>query len=347
MNSTENETNPKPKKSIGTRIKHFFIALIIIVIAFFAGVIVYFKAPVSSYYKASTKTFKIPDISKGFIPQGLSYDSASGDFYITGYNKDGSASPIYIVDKDTKKVRKTIKMATADGQEYDGHCGGLSVFNGKVYVAGSSDSCLYVYDPSTIRSTADGELLAYDYTIDLSSENDSLPVAFTAVHGGQLIAGEFYRAKSYPTSESHWIETSTGQTNRAIAVSMIIDGTTPIPTAVYSLPNQVQGMYMDDSYIYLSTSYAVAFSHILTYDQAKIQQTGTFNILGVDVPLYILDESNMVSDTKIAPMSEEIDVVDGQMYTMCESASDKYIFGKFTGAKRCYATDISLFTNPN
>ncbi|MFR6641675.1 MAG: hypothetical protein ACLUSP_10480 [Christensenellales bacterium] len=29
-------------------------------------------------------------------------------------------------------------------------------------------------------------------------------------------------------------------------------------------------------------------------------------------------------------MSEEIEIVDGQMYVMCESASDKYIFGKFT-----------------
>ena len=40
-------------------------------------------------------------------------------------------------------------------------------------------------------------------------------------------------------------------------------------------------------------------------------------------------------------MSEEIVLVDGKTYVMCESASDKYKFGKFTGAKWCYATDLT------
>ncbi len=28
---------------------------------------------------------------------------------------------------------------------------------------------------------------------------------------------------------------------------------------------------------------------------------------------------------------------------MCESASNKYIFGKFTSAKYCYATDLTEY----
>ena len=43
-------------------------------------------------------------------------------------------------------------------------------------------------------------------------------------------------------------------------------------------------------------------------------------------------------------MAEEIAAVDGKLYTMCESATNKYIFGKFTSAKYCYATDLSKYS---
>ena len=61
------------------------------------------------------------------------------------------------------------------------------------------------------------------------------------------------------------------------------------------------------------------------------------------VPRYVLDSSTQKGDIKLAPMSEEIVIVDGKLYTMCESATNKYIFGKFTSAKYCYATDISKY----
>ena len=57
----------------------------------------------------------------------------------------------------------------------------------------------------------------------------------------------------------------------------------------------------------------------------------------------MLDSSVLKTDLKIAPMSEEIVTVEGQLYVMCESASNKYIFGKFTSAKYCYATDLSAY----
>ena len=37
-------------------------------------------------------------------------------------------------------------------------------------------------------------------------------------------------------------------------------------------------------------------------------------------------------------MAEEIEFVNDEMLTLCESASKKYKFGKLTGAKWCYAT---------
>ena len=61
------------------------------------------------------------------------------------------------------------------------------------------------------------------------------------------------------------------------------------------------------------------------------------------VPLYVLDGSTLKGDIKLAPMAEEIVIENGKLYTMCESATNKYIFGKFTSAKYCYATDLSKY----
>ena len=57
----------------------------------------------------------------------------------------------------------------------------------------------------------------------------------------------------------------------------------------------------------------------------------------------MFDSASQKSAKKIAPMSEEIIIVDGKLYTMCESASNKYIFGKFTSSDHCYATDLNFF----
>ena len=64
-------------------------------------------------------------------------------------------------------------------------------------------------------------------------------------------------------------------------------------------------------------------------------------VSGISIPLYELDSASLIKDYKFAPMSEEIVFVDGKLYTMCESASDKYIFGNLTNAKWCYYTDLN------
>ncbi len=93
----------------------------------------------------------------------------------------------------------------------------------------------------------------------------------------------------------------------------------------------------------MSSSWGTAFSHIYQYDESRLQLQGNIALLGMELPLYALDSAALLADGVIAPMSEEIVVVDGRLYTMCESASDKYIFGKFTSGKWCYATDVEMF----
>ena len=137
--------------------------------------------------------------------------------------------------------------------------------------------------------------------------------------------------------------TRAGDYNQALALAFgfsdgpdAVFGLAPEPAAAYSLPDLVQGMCFHDGRVYLSTSYATAFSHVCGYDVARLEAQG--EIAGV--PLYAMDSASLVEDRKLPPMSGEIEVVDGRMYTMCESASRKYYFGLLTGGSWCYATEL-------
>ena len=331
------------------RILLILIILIAVVAVFLLAVRMYFRLPVADYYKASEKGFTIPGTNSGFIAQGIEYDADNQWFLVTGYMKSGENSPVYLVDRESGKYLKTILLQDDKGEAYTGHAGGLSLFPGQyLYVADGDEDCLFVYNYADILKAKDGDTLraAGRFSTKVSDE-DCLHPAFTAVVGDQLIVGEFYRAGNYETPASHTVKTAAGDENKALALVYKLDNTAesgidPTPEYAYSLPGLVQGLYMDGDTVYLSTSYGPAFSHIAAYDGKKSQQKD-ITVLGHTLPLYALDSSSLIAQKKIAPMSEEIVMVDGKFYVMCEAASDKYIFGKFTSAKWCYGTDKSFF----
>jgi len=322
---------------------------------FILGTRCYFRLPVRSYYKVSKKVFLIPGNSKGFVAQGLCFvpdeknsDSDSGSenetqgiFYITGYMDDGSASPIYLVNKKTKKLIQTVKLSKPDGTDFAGHCGGLSIYGDKIYVAGGHDSCLYVFDKKTVDTAENNSKVSYEKVVPFGGNNDYIGVAFTAVDDDLLIAGEFYRLPQYPVNPTHAFETKDG-TNHAIAIAFKLaeGGSTIIPVRAYSLPDNVQGMTVSNGVTYLSTSWSLGISHIFEYDNNSINKENTINLLGYDLPLYILDSSSLIKDISAPAMAEEIVIIDDYFYLMNEAACNKYKFGKFTGARFCYKTKL-------
>lgn len=321
------------------------------VVVFFGAVLLggraYFRWSVNDYYKCSEKTFLIPGTNSGFVAQGLEYDEDNALFLVTGYMNNKTASPLYVVGKNDNQLKKSLKLLDQNGEEYKGHAGGLALGNGKLYIA--NDTGLLVYDYQDVLDATDGQkLTAIGNFSTKVFNNDYIGVAFVTVSENQLIVGEFYRAKNYETLQSHRITTKAGDRNTAVAVVYNLDGSTlgvnATPVKAYSLPGLVQGMAINDGKIYLSTSWGLGFSNIYVYDQSKlVKESDNYQILGATVPLYSLDSESLVISKKIAPMSEEIVIVDGKMYTMCESASNKYIFGKFTSSQWCYATNVDEF----
>lgn len=321
--------------------------IILMVIAILVGLVLfgarlYFRLPVSDYYKISEKTFVIPGIKDGYIAQGLEY--RDGIFYATGYMKDGSASPIYMVDKETNKRIKTVYMQDENGQDYHGHCGGLSVKGEYIYVA--SGSGILAFDRSAVENAADGAKVSCLGKFETKNGDDSVGVSFTFADDNYFVVGEFYRDVVYPTADNHKLTTPAGDYNQALGLVYFysdaedaVFGIDPEPKMLFSFPDQVQGMTIKDDKIYLSTSYSVPSSHILVYDVNKMTES-SIDFMGQSRLIKYCDSASLIKDNLIAPMSEEIVIVDDKLYVMCESASNKYIFGKFTSAKWCYATNI-------
>ena len=324
------------------KILKIFLIILILIIAVLFGARLYFRLPVSDYYKNSEKAFKIPGLSEGFVPQGLAYSEEKGVFLITGYMKDGSACPIYVINADGT-YNKGVYLKDKDGNPVHPHAGGIEIWKDYVYVADSNNLCLNVFNYSDIEKANEKDFVIKVGDFSTKSENDEVSVACMTVHDNQLIVAEFYRAENYETKLSHRFKTTAGDDNTAIAAVYELSedeeyGINRKPIGAISLPGLVQGITYHDNKIYISTSYSTAFSHIYSYDEEKSKRDKTMTLLDTEVPLMELDSSSLINDMKIAPMSEEIVFYNNEMYTMCESASMKYIFGNLTGARYCYKT---------
>ena len=308
------------------------------------GAVMYFRLSVADYYDNSTAAFKIPDFNAGFIAQGLDYDQKSDSFLVSGYMNNKSASPVYVVENSTGEAVKKVFLKEPDGEVYKGHSGGVAVHGDYFYVASSE---VYVYSYTALKNAASGDYLDCLGSVKgIEDEENGLRASYVTTNGNNLVIGEFYREKNYQTPASHKFNTTAGDYCQAVAISFEFDshgtlGLKEKPNAAYSLPDLAQGMCFNGDEVYVSCSYAVAFSDICKYSLDKADTGATFTFLGEDLPLYELDSASLTKKYKIAPMSEELAYVGGKVYVMCESASDKYIFGKLTGGEWCYATDFN------
>ena len=345
-------------KKTGSKIRKVLITILIVIVALvaivFIGARIYFRAPVSSYYKASEKAFVIPGLMDNMTPQGLDYDKNSDTYFIGGYQKDHSPSRIYRVAKNTGKSNGYVVLGDADGNPVTPHAGGLAVHGDYLFVAGDEDASIYVYKLSDALSSNSGEVLKLVSEFNTVFAGDKINVAWICFTEDRMIVGEFYRDPNYMTDESHWITTPSGEENRAIAYcygfsddELSVCGIDTVPSEIYSIPGLVQGMTVYDGKIWISQSYGTAKSTICAYDLSGsdpvMDADHSFSSLvepDVKIPVYALCNGTMASSFEAPPMAEEIIFVDGKLLIMSESASMKYFFGNLTGGRWCYATDV-------
>ena len=317
------------------KISGFSLACIAGVIAFVItltstiGAIAYNK-----FYSNSIKLFKIPGISEGYVAQGIEYLDDQKIYIMSSYNKNhNKASCLHVIANDGK-TKKEVKLLNQDGSNYIKHCGGVEAYGNFVYVAGKSQFDVFRLD-ELLNANKGGAIKSIG-AIDV---HNNASFIYLDKDTNIIYSGEFEKEKSgYKTDSTHHLKTPCGDYNKALIIGYRVDeskefGIDPVPVEAISIPSLAQGMCFTEKYAVMSTSWGISTSKFFYYDLSKMNVIGNINISGTEfnVPYYAFDSSNLVKVQKAPPMSEELEYVDGRLVYLTESASNKYIFGKWTG----------------
>lgn len=291
-----------------------------------AVLLIYYLGASYPYYESiSTAAFNIPGLDDGFTPQGMTYVAQNDDFLISGYMKnDDLPSRIYLVDADNDNTQKYITL-DVDGTDFTGHCGGIAIHNDNVFV--SSEGHIYRLSLAAINAAENGDKISViDYFKALNGAD------CITVRGDDLWVNEFYRKGKYETPEVHHLTTVDGDENKSVAYCYRLDDASQygvaslFPYKALSTPSQVQGIeYLSDGTIVVSTSYSIADSKILVYEDVFGQATEkTIMVETEEITLYELTSSKLIRTITAPAMTEELAVKNNEIYVLYESAARKY-----------------------
>lgn len=319
----------KALKITGKVLLYVIVGLIVLLLLLRLGVTIrYFD-----YFNNSKSEFVIPGLNTAFVPQGFDYIERSDTYLICGYMSDDSASRVYVRHGDDTHH---VNLLYADGTPYRKHAGGICHNGEYLYIAG--DDGVDVFSLHDVLEGRDARKLGKILT--------GHDMAYCSFYDGYLLAGNFYHEKTYETPAEHRITTPAGDANTALITVFKADGDAafginPTPVAAFSTRGKVQGIcFTSDEEIVLSTSYGFASSHLYRY-RIDTLRSSTIELLGGEVPLYYLDNANLTDTVTLPPMSEELVYRDGRIYVLCESACNKYFYGKLIRGYQVFAYNIN------
>ena len=315
----------KVKKILRNVLLGLLVFVLVLLAALHIGVTVKYR----DYFKNSHAVFRIPDLMDNYVPQGFDWDQETDTYFMCGYMSDGTSSRIYIRFADG--TTRYTSLYHADGSIYDKHAGGIYHNGDYIYLAG--DDGVDVFSLEQVLLGGDARMLG---TIPTGHD-----MAFCSFYDGYLFAGNFYYPEHYETPDHHRINTPAGDLNTSLITVFRADetaefGIDPRAVAAISAPDKVQGMCFTENEIVLSISWSLTDSNLLYY-VPDAGQVGSVQVLTGKVPLYYLDSSCLTHIAILPPMSEELVYRDGRVEVMCESACNKYIFGKLIRGGRVFA----------
>ncbi len=324
------EKEKKSRKGLIVFLKVIACTLIIIAILLI-GIRIGEKIAFAPFYNSAVREMPVPGVNSGFVGQGLDYVAEEDAFLTCGYSSQkGKPSMVYVM-KDGKWSKTELK--NADGSDYTAHTGGIAHNGEYCYITGD-DGC----DVFLLKDVLSGGTAQELGVITSPAGHDP---AYVVIHDGMLYEGSFYRAGNYETPQNERITTPCGDENTAVIYAYRLDGNCPFgvdntPVAAYSTTGLVQGMTFADGKMVLSLSYGLAASHLKYYDISQAAKKRG-NIGDNTLDIYYCDSDCLVRDVTAPPMSEEIVYKDGRIFIMTESASNKYIFGKFMSGRYIYS----------
>ena len=276
----------------------------------------------SEYYSMESELCKNPGLSDGFVCQGIAASEEDGVILVSGYMADKSNSRIYVTDLESNSYYVSL---TREGKKYTGHAGGIALTGDVVYIANAGK--LFILSLSDILAAENGDILDIGKGVEVNND-----ASFVFADERYVYVGEFHDGGKYV--KDHPYETPDGK-NHAI-ITRYKHTNLSSPDKIYSVRDTVQGVaFAPDGTIVLSTSHGLASSVYYVYHENDAIDSG----LTLDgAPVYYL--TNLKNKIKGPAMSEDMDYSNGSFITLTESASDKYLFGKFFFANDIISLEI-------
>ena len=256
-------------------------------------------------------------------------DEYNGEMVVvtSGYMTNNSPSRIYITNE--KNESRYVEVYVKSGPS-KAHLGGIAISNGVVYICRGSDISVITLE----------ELMTADDKIVITENHEVINKASSCFADDKyLYVSEFASSGSF--EKDHYVETNDGVYSAICSVYSLDDLDTPL--WVYSTRNKVQGFCVtDNGTVVLSTSQSFYSSEYYIYNKENIRLSESEYVYDKEdnksLPLYILDNpSNVIKGTC---MSEDLSYYNGKVYSLTESACNKYILGKFFFAFDIFSLDI-------
>ena len=225
-----------------------------------------------------------------YAPQGLTYSEKYNVILQTSYNKN-DISMLYVIDFNTGKLIKELKLIEVDDKDNNKHVGGITTNEEKVWI--TNDYEVNEYNLEEIINTKENHIK--------SIKNEKLPNRgdFCTYKNNTLWIGDFYLKPFYNVPNDTPLLYGYDINN--------LDYNNPKYTII--LPKMVQGMSITDENQFIFTrSYT--------------------NLINSELTIYsdMTKENKKIKSIKLPPMAEGIFYKDNELYILFENSSDKYFF---------------------
>lgn len=321
----------KKKMPLWAKIPLIVISSIVgLFVVVWGGINIFKYAIYSDYYGRMTGLGNTPDLNDGFIPQGICISEEDNVYLMSGYVSK-NPSRIYITGGKMNPSFETKRFDLYDGDKaFKGHVGGIATNGENVYIC--CNNKVFVVNLDYLLTTEETKI---DLNRSVEVNNAG---SFIFAKGDYIYVGEFHDGGAYITD--HPYLTDEGMHYAIVEkyhLSDIDNNTGNKPVSVLSIRNKVQGFAIgDEGQIYLCTSYGLTDSIYYRYEKEAISSSDEMFL--DDVPVYLLDGEHKA--LKAPAMAEGLDFSNGKIISYSESASNKYIFGKFFFANYFFSLDF-------
>lgn len=299
-------------------IKRVLIFLIILVLLFIFVLLLDYARLNVSYLLNKNKYFEAFDVqgnSSNYVPQGLAYSKTYNVALQTSYNSKHYVSMLYVIDFETGKLLKELKLIEIDDSNNTNHVGGITTDETTVWI--TNDYEVNEYSLEEIINTES------DYI--KSKKNTKLPNRgdFCLYHENILWIGDFFLNPFYKVPDDN-----------PLLMGYKIEATTEkefdysIPDYIISLPKMVQGMVItkDNKFAFTTSFTPFIKSNLSFYNNVLEEKPDTYNLNGKDIPYYKFTKNNLDKKIKLPPMAEGMFNIDDNIYILFENSSDTYFY---------------------